>query len=279
VRLTPLVSGEYGYNRTRHSRAARAAAALLGVLLVLLVSGCGAREASAPAPAGAPADTAAPARVRPATPLAVSAPAGPVRTGLPEGVPVPPAGTDQLVTVLVPAAASTGGVLRAWQRGPGGAWNATLGPVRVRVGAQGIGQAREGLSRTPRGTYSLAQAFGRQQNPGTKLPYRTVGNNDWWVSDPKSAAYNTYRNCAPGSCPFNESAGENLGRAGAAYDYAAVIGYNTAPVRPGAGSAFFMHVDTGKPTAGCVAVPRASEVALLRWLDPAKHPQITIGLG
>jgi L,D-peptidoglycan transpeptidase YkuD (ErfK/YbiS/YcfS/YnhG family) len=279
MRLTPPVRGEYGYNRTRHSRAALAAG--LGVLLVLLVSGCGAREASVPTSASAPADTGAPASapVPTATPVAVSAPAGSVRTGLPAGVPAPPAGTDQLVTVLVPTAASTTGVLRAWQRGPGGAWNATLGPVRVRVGAQGIGQAREGLSRTPRGTYSLAQAFGRQPNPGTKLPYRTVGNNDWWVSDPKSAAYNTYRKCAPGSCPFNESAGENLGGAGAAYDYAAVIGYNTAPVRPGAGSAFFMHVDTGKPTAGCVAVPRASEVALLRWLDPARHPQITIGLG
>src|SRR5581483_5919911 len=102
-----------------------------------------------------------------------------------------PAGTDQLVTVLAPTEASTTAELRAWQRGAGGAWNSALGPVRVRVGAQGIGQAREGLNRTPRGTFSLSQAFGRQQTPGTKLPYRTVGDDDWWVSDTKSAAYNT----------------------------------------------------------------------------------------
>jgi L,D-peptidoglycan transpeptidase YkuD (ErfK/YbiS/YcfS/YnhG family) len=57
-----------------------------------------------------------------------------------------------------------------------------------------------------------------------------------------------------------------------------VIGYNTAPARPGAGSAFFVHVDAGVPSQGCVEVPRASEVALLRWLDPAQHPRITIGL-
>ena len=58
-----------------------------------------------------------------------------------------------------------------------------------------------------------------------------------------------------------------------------VIGYNTAPVRPGAGSAFFVHVDAGAPSQGCVEVPRASEMDLLRWLDPAQHPRITIGLG
>ncbi len=211
--------------------------------------------------------------------MPVAAAAAPVRTGLPGGVPVPPAGTDQLVTVLVPTEASTSGELRTWQRGAGGDWTPVLGPVRIKVGSQGIGEAREGLNRTPRGTFSLAQAFGRQANPGTKLPYRTVGTNDWWVSDARSAAYNTYRACAPGSCPFDEAAGENLGRAGTAYDYAAVIGYNTAPVRPGAGSAFFVHVDVGSPTAGCVAVPRAQVVELLRWLDPNRHPQITIGLG
>jgi L,D-peptidoglycan transpeptidase YkuD (ErfK/YbiS/YcfS/YnhG family) len=110
------------------------------------------------------------------------------------------------------------------------------------------------------------------------MPYRQVGTSDWWVSDTHSPSYNTYRHCAPGTCDFNESAGENLGRAGPSYDHAVVIGYNTAPARPGAGSAFFVHVDAGVPSQGCVEVPRASEVALLRWLDPAQHPRITIGL-
>ena len=58
-----------------------------------------------------------------------------------------------------------------------------------------------------------------------------------------------------------------------------VIGYNTGPVRVGGGSAFFVHVDAGVPSAGCVEVPRASVLALLRWLTPAQHPRITIGLG
>jgi L,D-peptidoglycan transpeptidase YkuD (ErfK/YbiS/YcfS/YnhG family) len=197
---------------------------------------------------------------------------------LPPGVPEPPAATTQVVTVLVPTAASTSGTLRAWQRGPGG-WTSALGPVRVRVGTDGVGAASESANRTPRGTFSLDQAFGRQPDPGTALPYRRVGTSDWWVSDTTSPAYNTYRHCAPGSCAFREAAGENLGRAGASYDYALVIGYNTAPVRSGAGSAFFVHVDAGAPSQGCIEVPRVSQVALLRWLAPSAHPRITIGLG
>jgi L,D-peptidoglycan transpeptidase YkuD (ErfK/YbiS/YcfS/YnhG family) len=61
-----------------------------------------------------------------------------------------------------------------------------------------------------------------------------------------------------------------------------VIDYNTrnAPggVRQGAGSAFFLHVTDGAPTAGCVAVPEAKLVSLMRWLTPAAHPRILIGV-
>jgi L,D-peptidoglycan transpeptidase YkuD (ErfK/YbiS/YcfS/YnhG family) len=115
------------------------------------------------------------------------------------------------------------------------------------------------------------------------MPYRQVGTSDWWVSDQHSPSYNTYRHCAPGACDFNESTGENLGRAGPSYDYAVVIGYNTAPVRPGAGSAFFVHVDAGAPSQGCVEVPeplrwpycagwtrRSNPVSLSGWADPAQ---------
>jgi L,D-peptidoglycan transpeptidase YkuD (ErfK/YbiS/YcfS/YnhG family) len=223
------------------------------------------------------ASTQAPAPSVRAAVLATSA--ATVGSGLPPGVPVPPAGSNQLVTVLVPGASSTSGVLQGWQRGPGGGWVSVLGPVTVRVGTDGVGTAHEGVNRTPRGTFDLPTAFGRQPNPGTRMAYRHVGTSDWWVSDPQSPSYNTYRHCAPGTCDFKESAGENLGRAGPSYDYAVVIGYNTAPVRPGAGSAFFVHVDAGVPSQGCVEVPRAFEMDLLRWLDPAQHPRITIGLG
>ncbi|MDT7588153.1 MAG: hypothetical protein QOE32_5703 [Pseudonocardiales bacterium] len=259
----------------------------VGTLLPLLIAGCAGPVAAPATPPthavpthAVPIDAALVTRpgVGPAAPVAPP-PGAKQGQALPPGVPVPPAGTDQLVTVLVPAATSTSGTLRGWQRAPGGGWNSVLGPVRVRVGTDGVGTAREGVNRTPRGTFTLSQAFGRQPNPGTALPYRRVGASDWWVSDTKSPAYNTFRTCEPGTCSFDEGAGENLGRAGASYDYAMVIGYNTAPVRPGAGSAFFVHVDAGAPSQGCVEVPRASVLSLIRWLAPAHKPLITIGLG
>jgi L,D-peptidoglycan transpeptidase YkuD (ErfK/YbiS/YcfS/YnhG family) len=37
---------------------------------------------------------------------------------------------------------------------------------------------------------------------------------------------------------------------------------------PGAGSAFFLHVATGKATAGCVAIPQVNVISVLKWLKP-----------
>jgi L,D-peptidoglycan transpeptidase YkuD (ErfK/YbiS/YcfS/YnhG family) len=192
-------------------------------------------------------------------------------------IPVATGAAEQLITVVAPSAGSTTAQLTAWQSGPNG-WTAVLGPVAARVGSAGIGAASESSTRTPAGTYTLTEAFGRAANPGTALPYRVVDRSDWWVSDVASPLYNRYARCAPGTCPFNERAGENLYAAGAVYDNAVVIDYNRGGT-PGAGSAFFLHITNGAPTAGCVAVDRGSLTALMRWLDPAAAPLIAIGVG
>jgi L,D-peptidoglycan transpeptidase YkuD (ErfK/YbiS/YcfS/YnhG family) len=54
-----------------------------------------------------------------------------------------------------------------------------------------------------------------------------------------------------------------------------VIGYNTTRI-PGAGSAIFLHVGDGSATAGCVSLPVARLLVVLRWLDPARHPVIAM---
>ncbi|MGW4527942.1 L,D-transpeptidase family protein [Amycolatopsis sp. NPDC004378] len=187
--------------------------------------------------------------------------------------PVSP-GPQQRVTVAADPASATTAVLTAWQR-TGDGWTKAYGPITAQVGKDGIGQASEATSRTPAGVWPLTEAFGTEA-ARTALPYRVVTTSDWWVSDPESRYYNTHVSCAPGTCPFDEAAGENLGEAGPAYAHAVVIDYNRSPVVPGAGSAFFLHVTTGKPTAGCVAIPAADLEALLRWLDPAQHPVIEI---
>jgi L,D-peptidoglycan transpeptidase YkuD (ErfK/YbiS/YcfS/YnhG family) len=184
---------------------------------------------------------------------------------------------DQVVTVVADSASATTAVLTAWQRTETG-WTRAYGPVSAFVGKDGIGQASESTSHTPAGVWTLTEAFGIQATNGTRLPYRQVTTADWWVSDVKSPYYNTHFSCVPGTCPFNEAAGEDLGKAGPVYDHAVVLDYNRSPAVPGAGSAFFLHVANGKPTAGCVSIPGADLDAVMRWLDPARHPVIDISV-
>ena len=61
-------------------------------------------------------------------------------------------------------------------------------------------------------------------------------------------------------------------------DYGAVIAYNTART-PGLGSAIFLHINIGTPTAGCVMLPVGELLKVLRWLNPAASPRITMGVG
>lgn len=231
-------------------------------------------------PAAAPAAAPPPAPAAPAAvaPPPVAAPPPPAAVPAPPRLPldVEPPGS-QVVTVVAPSSGATTAELTAWQLGPAG-WTAVLGPVRARIGAAGVGTASESTTRTPAGTFTLTEAFGRAADPGTALPYRTVDGDDWWVSDVASPRYNQYAECAPGTCDFAEAASEDLTATGAVYDHAVVIDYNRAG-RPGAGSAFFLHVANGAPTAGCVAIDRGSLVGLLRWLDPGASPVIAIGVG
>jgi L,D-peptidoglycan transpeptidase YkuD (ErfK/YbiS/YcfS/YnhG family) len=185
--------------------------------------------------------------------------------------------STQLVTVTAPSATATTGTLTAWERSAAG-WAPVLGPLPARLGRAGTGAVTEGSGRTPAGTFTLTEAFGRLADPGTALPYRVLDDQDWWVSDVASPLYNRHTRCTPGSCTFREEAGEHLLRHGAVYDHAVVIDHNREGT-PGAGSAFFLHVTDGSPTAGCVAVDRDCLVALLCWLHPAARPLITIAVG
>ena len=201
---------------------------------------------------------------------------GQIPRGLPLGV--DPGSSRQVVTVAAPSAGSTTGQLSAWQASSSG-WSRVAGPVTAYLGPAGVGQASESSTRTPAGTFTLTEGFGRQADPGTRLPYRQVDGADWWVSDVNSSLYNQYARCARTTCPFDERAGENLGDAGWVYDHALVIDYNRWPARPGAGSAFFLHVTNNQPTAGCVAIDDGTLTAIMRWLDPDARPLISIGVG
>ncbi len=201
---------------------------------------------------------------------------------LPAGVPLPlradTADATQVVTVAARALHSTSGTLQAWDKTAGG-W-VRHGPASMAyLGDHGMtARPSESLSATPVGSFPITQAFGRVADPGTRLPYFRTSASDWWVTDARSAYYNTHYRCSA-HCPFDIGLGENLYRAGHLYTYAVVIDYNRRPVVRGAGSAFFLHVTEYKPTTGCVSIPWVDLVSIMRWLTPSAHPRIILGIG
>jgi L,D-peptidoglycan transpeptidase YkuD (ErfK/YbiS/YcfS/YnhG family) len=186
---------------------------------------------------------------------------------------VPGAQSTQWIVVGVPAANATSGTLTAFQR-VGRQWKAMLGPTPAKVGALGVGAPADGVHRTPVGTFTFDQAFGRQPNPGTKMPYFQATNQDWWDEDASSPTYNTHvRGPRKPS-----SIAENLYDSGPVYDYAVNITVNPQRI-PGRVSGIFLHVTDGNPTWGCVGIGRDEMRSLLTWLDPSAAPRITIGVG
>jgi L,D-peptidoglycan transpeptidase YkuD (ErfK/YbiS/YcfS/YnhG family) len=185
----------------------------------------------------------------------------------------------QLITVVVASGSATTGVLQAWQRSANGQWTAHGAPIAAHVGSDGVtDHPSESRSATPEGSFALSRSFGALANPGTALPYHQTSSADWWISQ-SGSLYNTMQTCSS-SCAFTQGdPNEHLAAITPQYDYAVVIEYNTAPVVQGAGSAFFLHVTDGGPTAGCVSIPQASLAAIMTWLQPADHPRILIGIG
>jgi L,D-peptidoglycan transpeptidase YkuD (ErfK/YbiS/YcfS/YnhG family) len=163
-----------------------------------------------------------------------------------------------------------------------GGWVRRGPRIAAWIGSQGMTRhASESKSATPIGSFTLTHAFGHDSDPGTALPYLHTNPADWWISQP-GPLYNTHQRCRS-NCRFTQgSPNEHLYYETPYYDYAVVIDYNTrnspTGVRQGRGSAFFLHVTVGQPTAGCVAIPRARLVSIMRWLRPHKHPRILIGV-
>ncbi|WP_375194572.1 L,D-transpeptidase [Sphingobium sp.] len=130
---------------------------------------------------------------------------------------------------------------------------------------------REGDGCTPRGLWPIRGVLlrpGKVNPAGIRLPWRWVREGDGWSDDPADPAYNR-----PVALPRPFSA-ENLLRDDDAYDVIVVLGHNDAPPVPGQGSAIFVHLSEGRPTAGCVAVERDDMLRLLPLLAPGDGMEI-----
>ena len=146
-------------------------------------------------------------------------------------------------------------------RWPGGAAPAACGRGGVRR------DKREGDGASPAGVFPLLSALYRPDRlapPQTGLMLRLLQPGHWWVDDPFDSNYNRLV-----LLPY-PARGEAMWRADALYDIVVVIGYNTFPVVPGAGSAIFLHVARPyfSPTAGCIAVAREALMRVLALLGP-----------
>lgn len=235
--------------------------------------------ASTPGPAATPAPTSHPARptvtrtyARVPRPRPTPKPAPVLPATLPDRM-ADTGGAGQLVTVTN-GGSGNAATLQAFAR-RGGRWASAFGPFAVKIGADGFSHGvSEQTVASPIGMFTLTEAFGNDADPGVRLPYHRVRYGDVWVDQSSSPHYNTLQTGDAGSA---RGSGEKLWEVRPGYDYAVVIGYNRAPVRPGARSAFFLHVTIPEPSAGCVTMPVDRLVALMRWLDPTQHPRIAMG--
>lgn len=139
--------------------------------------------------------------------------------------------------------------------------------MRCALGRSGVsGAKREGDGATPIGACAMRLLYyrpDREAPPATLLPAIALAESDGWCDAPDDAAYNRKV-----LLPYKARA-EFLWRDDRLYDLIVVLGYNDARVRPGAGSAIFLHVASPDfaPTLGCVALQRGDLIAVLATAD------------
>jgi L,D-peptidoglycan transpeptidase YkuD (ErfK/YbiS/YcfS/YnhG family) len=143
-----------------------------------------------------------------------------------------------------------------------------------RIGRSGIRHdKREGDGATPAAILRPVRGFwraDRRLRPRTALPMQPLRPGDGWCETPGDRAYNRLV-----KKPYRASH-EDMMRSDALYDVVVELDWNRVPRRQGRGSAIFLHLTRPElgPTAGCLALPKASLDRLLARLD--RHSRFVI---
>jgi L,D-peptidoglycan transpeptidase YkuD (ErfK/YbiS/YcfS/YnhG family) len=187
-------------------------------------------------------------------------------------------GASQLVVVDAPTSSSTSASVTLWRR-VARCFVAAGGPWAAEIGANGLSaQHLEGDGTTPIGAFGVGPVmYGIDADPGVAYPYHRLVCGDWWDEEPASPDYNRFVHVPCGETPFFAVHSEALWTEAPDYDELAVVEYNVDPVVEGRGSGIFLHLSTGIPTTGCIALEDAPLLTTLRWLRPADHPLVVIG--
>ena len=135
---------------------------------------------------------------------------------------------------------------------------------------------REGDGGSPRGVFQLRGGTYRPDRLGARprsgLTLRPTRPGDGWCDDPADRRYNR-----PIRLPAPGVSAEAMWREDGLYDLVIDLDCNRGPIRPGRGSAIFLHIARSGylPTEGCVALGRADLVRLLARVGP--RTRIAIG--
>lgn len=197
--------------------------------------------------------------------LGVVAPITPVT---PQSV---PASTSQVITITADGSGKAVGTRYELRSSK---WVKVGASFTARTSTKGlinIADRVRNTGSTPLGSFSIGGSFGFEKKPATALKYRRATSSSWWVADPASQLDDTWQECDK-NCTWKSSEGEHLIDHRDSYSLAITIGTND----PAHAAAIFVHLDTGKPLSGCIALSRKTMLQLLGWLDPKASPVIQI---
>ncbi len=144
---------------------------------------------------------------------------------------------------------------------------------RCSLGRHGLTSNKsEGDGKTPIGDFPLRAVFVRPDKiykdnlRYVSLPVNYISPDDGWCDDPVDQNYNQHVSLAMLEPHISH---ESLFRDDDLYDFVIVVGYNDAPVKPGKGSAIFIHVASNKyaGTSGCIALSARDIVQILPLLN------------
>ena len=135
------------------------------------------------------------------------------------------------------------------------------------IGKHGLGKTKEGDGKTPVGTFNFNYAFGIAQDPGCKIPYQQVNEDNYWSGDP-NYQYNKMVNLSDYP-QLNMDDSEHIVDYQVHYQYCLNISYNESG-EAGKGSAIFLHcLGPQKPyTGGCVAIPQDKMETVMKKVKP-----------
>ncbi len=198
---------------------------------------------------------------------------------------------QQLIVSVAPDWNTNTGRLQCFER-EGRGWKAVTPAWPVLYGKNGLvwgrgvlGTAEPGAhkverdGRAPSGVFKIGKIYTYDSAlpEGARYPFRTVGEGDAWIDDPKHPDYNRHVVIDPKSPPawFEK---QKMRHGDFAYRWLVEIRHNSDPPVPGEGSAIFFHIRRGatRPSAGCTTMAEENLVKLIRFLRTEKNPHYAL---